>query len=107
MLLCEAKIILREREMEPGKLDFFGTGIFWLDYRNPGIQIVFLTRCADDSTIPPFDNKENHNKNKTQAGFVRQKITKKEGNEVQVALVDHLYQVKLMFFIFNQIIVCG
>ena len=84
-------------EMEPRKLGFFGTGKFWLNYRNPGIQIILITGCADDSTIVPFDSKENRQKNKTQTGLERQKITKKEGNEVQVTSIKLHYQVKYFY----------
>ena len=56
-------------EMEPGKLDFFGTGKPWLNYGNPGIQIILITGWGDDSTMPPFDSKENRQKNKTRTGL--------------------------------------
>ena len=53
--------------------------------------------------MSPYDSKENRQKNKTQTGLERPKITEKEGNEVQVASIE----LKLNIFIFNQITVCG
>ena len=84
-------------EIEPRKLGFFGIVKFWLNYRNPGIQIIVITGCADASTKLPFDSKENKNKNKTQTGLERPKITEKEGNEVQVASIELHYQVKYFY----------
>ena len=83
--------------MESGKSDFFETGKFWLNYRNSGIQIIVITGCADASTMLPFDSKENRQKNKTQTGLERPKITEKEGNEVQVASMELHYQVKYFY----------
>ena len=83
--------------MESGKSDFFETGKFWLNYRNSGIQIIVITGCADASTMLPFDSKENRQKNKTQTGLERPKITEKEGNEVQVASIELHYQVKYFY----------
>ena len=81
-------------EMEPRKLVFFGTGKLWLNYRNTEIQIIVITGWADASTMSPYDSKENLQKNKTQTGLERRKITEKEGNEVQVASIELHYQVK-------------
>ena len=93
--------------MESGKSDFFGTGKFWLNYRNSGIQIIVITGWADASTMSPYDSKENRQKNKTQTGLERPKITEKEGNKVQVASIQSNFTIKLNIFLFNQITVCG
>ena len=47
--------------------------------------------------MSPYDSKENRQKNKTQTGLERPKITKKEGNEVQIAPIELHYQVKYFY----------
>ena len=91
--------------MEPGKLDFFGTGKSWLNYRNPGIQISLITGWGDDSTMPPFDRKENRQKNKTQTGLETRKSPRKK--EMKYRSLQSNFTIKLNIYIFNEITVCG